>query len=85
MQEKKIKPGKHPNSLQNLKLGGNKLRYEQPKKRRNISLTDEGWDKCRQLSKQNFGLSVSEFMEQLGRGDIDLEDLKKAMSSTKLR
>ena len=31
MQEKKVKPGKHPNSLKNLKLGGNKLRYEQPK------------------------------------------------------
>lgn len=80
MQEKKVKPGKHPNSLKNLKLGGNKLRYEQPKKRRSISLTDEGWDKCRQLTKENFGLSVSEFMEQLGRGEIDLEVLKKAMS-----
>lgn len=79
MQEKKIKPGKHPNSLQNLKLGGNKLRYEQPKKRRSISLTDDGWEMCRQLSKQNFGLSVSEFMEQLARGEIDLDDLKKAI------
>ena len=79
MQEKKVKPGKHPNSLKNLKLGGNKLRYEQPKKRRCISLTDEGWDKCRELVKQNFGLSVSEFMEQLGRGEIDLEVLQKAM------
>ena len=79
MKEKKVKPGKHPNSLKNLKLGGNKLRYEQPKKRRCISLTDEGWDKCRELIKQNFGLSVSEFMEKLGRGDLDLEALQKAM------
>ncbi len=83
MQEKKVKPGKHPNSLKNLKLGGNKLRYEQPKKRRCISLTDEGWDKCRQLIKQNFDLSVSEFMEQLGRGEIDLEVLQKAMSESR--
>ena len=32
------------------------------------------------LIKQNFGLSVSEFMEQLGRGEIDLDALKKAIA-----
>ena len=42
-------------------------------------MTDDGWEKCRQLIKQNFGLSVSEFMEQLGRGEIDLEKLKRAI------
>ncbi len=80
MQKNKAAPGRHPNSLQNLKLGGNKAKYDQPKKRRNISLTDESWEKCRKLVKQNFGLSVSEFMEQLIRGEIDLDKLKKAIA-----
>ena len=81
MQEKKVKPGKHPNSLKNLKLGGNKLRYEQPKKQRCISLTDDGWDKCRQSIRKNLDLSVSEFMERLGRGEINLEDIQKVVQS----
>ena len=75
--EKKTKTrGKHPNSLQNLELGRRKPKYEQSKKQRSVALTDDGWSKCREEIKSTLGLSVSEFLEQIGRGEIKIVDGK---------
>ncbi len=64
--------GKHPNSLENLKKRGNKAKYNQPKRQRSVSLTDEGWSLCKNEIKTALGLSVSEFLEQIGRGEIKI-------------
>lgn len=72
MEKKSEARGKHPNSLQNLELGRRKPKYEQSKKQRSVSLTDAGWSKCREEIKSTLGLSVSEFLEQIGRGEIKI-------------
>ncbi|GAB4551289.1 MAG: hypothetical protein Tsb0014_45580 [Pleurocapsa sp.] len=72
MKKKTETRGKHPNSLKNLQLGGNKIKYDQPKKQRSVSLTDEGWSKCRAEIKSALGITVSEFLEQIGRGEIKI-------------
>ncbi len=72
-----------PNSLDNLKLGrrkghGRTQDYEQPKKKHGISVTDDGWKGLESLATQA-EVSVSEFLERVGRGllcVIDAEQLE---------
>ena len=61
----------HPNSLANLQSGSNPA-YAHPKKRRHITVTDPGWQKAKAIAKEQFGLSFSELVEQIGRGNIKL-------------
>lgn len=70
-----------PNSLVNLNYtGGTKPRYEAKKKRRHLSVTDIGWSAAKKNIKSTLGVSVSEAIELIGRGEYELvkkEDTKK--------
>jgi len=71
----KYSKGKHPNSLANLKpgSGGRPKGYlSQQKKRRNLTVTEEGWEGVKPIIKKFGCSSVSEFLEKLGRGEIEL-------------
>lgn len=61
----------HPNSLANLKHDGRPLKRGSAKKSRRLSVTNEGWEGCQKLSSE-IGLSVSEIIESLGRGELIL-------------
>jgi hypothetical protein len=61
----------HPNSLANLQHEGRPLKRGEAKKHRRLSVTDEGWQGCVELSQQ-LGISVSEILESLGRGELIL-------------
>lgn len=61
----------HPNSLANLQHEGRPLKRGSEKKSRRLSVTNEGWQGCKQLSDE-LGLSVSEILESLGRGELIL-------------
>jgi len=70
-----------PNSLNNLKLGrrkghGRTQDYEQPKKKHGISVTDDGWKGLEALAEQA-EVSVSEFLERIGRGLLCVIDAEK--------
>ena len=62
----------NPKSLLNLKPGERQPRYEEPKKQRTVSVTDVGWHQLKAIADSDLGLSVSEMMEQLGRGNYKL-------------
>jgi hypothetical protein len=68
----------HPNSLANLKtnVGGNKPRYESKKKRRHLTVTTEGWEQAKAIIEEKLGLSVSEAIELIGRGECEIKRLK---------
>ncbi len=67
----------HINSLANLQHEGRPLKRGSAKKHRRLSVTDEGWQGCVELS-QELGVSVSEIIESLGRGEFILSrPLKK--------
>ena len=61
-------------SLANLRRGITKTkpRYEEPKKRRHLTITDKGWISAKTIMKERFGLSVSEFVERIGRGEFEV-------------
>lgn len=61
----------HPNSRANLKHEGRPLKRGSTKKHRRLSVTEEGWEGCQELS-QYLGISVSEILESLGRGEFIL-------------
>ena len=63
--------GKHPNSLANVGKGRS-TSYSEPKQRRHLSVTQTGWDIAKNKIKTEFGLSVSELIEQIGRDKIDI-------------
>jgi hypothetical protein len=82
--------GTHPNSLQNLTHDGRPLEYGEPKKTRRLSVTETGWDSAQKLIR-SMGMSVSEFLEQLGRGQVvvmpseSIEVFQDAIDSALLR
>jgi hypothetical protein len=53
---------------------GRPPRYEEPKQRRELTLSDPAWQGLQALAAAA-GLSVSEFVERLGRGSLSPEDL----------
>jgi hypothetical protein len=61
-----------PNSLKNLKPGespGRSPIHESSKKRHGVALTDEGWAGIQETA-DGFGYSISEFLDQIGRGNL---------------
>lgn len=71
------KPQTNPRSLANLTHEGRPLAYDQPKKTRGITVTDDGWRGFQALAELARGtgakgLSASELVESLGRGSINL-------------
>ena len=66
----------NPNSLNNLKPGespGRSMMYDAPKTKHTVTLTPDGWDGVRVVA-ENQGVSVSEFLEQIGRGQLAVLD-----------
>ena len=75
IKDKKYLPGQHPNSLANLRpgSGGRPKGYlSEEKKRRNLTVTDAGWEGVQPVIKKLGCSSVSEFLEKLGRGEIKI-------------
>jgi hypothetical protein len=60
-------------SLRNLTNSGSLPRYEEGKKRRQLTVTDEGWNATKAIAKKQFKLSVSEMLEKIGRGELILQ------------
>ncbi len=67
----------HPNSLANL-TGRPRAYLNEKKKRRSLSITDTGWEGAQPIIRQAGCSSVSEFIEKLGRGQIDFKLLESA-------
>lgn len=82
--------GTHKNSLNNLTHEGRPLEYGEPKTGHRVTVTKTGWDRAKQLIN-SMGMSVSEFLEQLGRGRVtviptqELEAMEDAIDSALLR
>jgi hypothetical protein len=64
----------NPTSLQNLKPGqspGRKKLHVSLKRGRSVTVTDEGWKGFQDLAK-SFDFSVSEFVDQIGLGNLSI-------------
>lgn len=68
--------GQHPNSIANLVHDGRPQNWGEPKKKRNISITETGWTGMKEVA-QSLGLSISELIERIGRDDLILADPDK--------
>lgn len=72
----------NPKSLENLnfrrgiKPPGRKTDYDQPKVRRGLAVTEAGWNGVKAIA-QHFGLSLSEFIDRLGRKELLVCDPEK--------
>jgi len=62
--------GQNPSSQKNLNRDGSEPRYEEKKKPRSLVATDTGWEGTKQIASKQFGLSVSELIDQIGRGRL---------------
>jgi len=73
--DKTYRPGLHPNSLANLTAKtGRKPDFGARKKTRGVTLTDEGWEKLKLLAREHNCSSVSDLMERISRGLVELSD-----------
>ena len=45
--------------------------YQEPKKRRHLTVTQAGWEEVQAIAEQ-YDLSVSEMLERLARGEFEL-------------
>lgn len=64
---------RHPNSLKNLTHEGRPLTYGEAKHPHRLSVTDTGWNNVLSIVK-GLGISVSELIEQIGRGRLAVID-----------
>ncbi len=63
--------GKHPKSLANLTYHEGRPRlFGEEKKRRNISVTEKGWDGVKSIADELGCASISDFIEKVGRGQV---------------
>jgi hypothetical protein len=67
--QKRKRPYPKPVSLANLRPS--RPRYDEPKARRELLVTPDGWRGFKALAKAH-GLSLGEFAERIGRGIIPL-------------
>ncbi len=75
MTEKNYAKGTHPNSLANLTYHkGRKPDYGSRKNRRGINMTDEAWEKIKVLATAYGCSSVSDFLEKVARGLVELKE-----------
>lgn len=79
---KKRRSQTNPRSLANL-TGHKEQYYDEPKKKRNVSVTDTGWEGFDALAKL-VSLSRSELIESLGRGSINLQLAVKFLASVEV-
>ena len=72
---KKYTKGRNPNSLANLQPGkGRKPKGFDgaEKKRRSLTVSDDGWEGILPIIEEVGCSSVSEFLEKLGRGQLKI-------------
>ena len=64
--------GYNPKSLKNLTRAGEgrPRKYSEPKKQRSVSVTDLAWQNTKNIAKNELNLSMSELIEQIGRGKL---------------
>lgn len=75
----KYKPGENPNSLAYLTYhGGRPQAYGSKKKQRYLSITEEGWEGAQAVARAAGCSSVSDLLEKLGRGQIELPNPQEA-------
>ncbi len=74
MTQKKYTQGEHPHSLSNLTYHqGRKSDFGERKKTRGVSLTDEGWNRMKLLANEYGCNSVSDFLEKVARGLVEVK------------
>lgn len=64
--------GKHPNSQAALNRNGRPKAYGMEKERRYLSITEEGWQGAQAVARAYGCSGLSEMIEKLGRGDLNL-------------
>jgi hypothetical protein len=74
--QKRIIKNPNPKSLENLTHDGRKTLWGEPKKKRTLTLTDTCWQTLEQWVSRNGERSISELLEALTRGMIEVENLK---------
>ncbi|NBU23931.1 MAG: hypothetical protein EBS38_08550 [Actinobacteria bacterium] len=62
--------GSHPNSRKNLTLGGRTPDWGSSKRRRYLTVTDDGFEGALRLARSLGCSSVSDLLEELGRGRL---------------
>ena len=62
--------GKNPASIKNLIHVGRPSIYDEPKKKRTLSITESGWQGITEAAKEAGCSSVSEYLERVGRGQV---------------
>ncbi|MBD2773761.1 hypothetical protein [Iningainema tapete] len=71
MEREKHAPGQHPNSKANLIYHeGRPQAFGAKKRKRNLTVTEEGWEGLQPIIQEVGCSSVSEFLEKLGRGQL---------------
>jgi hypothetical protein len=70
----------NPKSLENLQHEGRPLLHGEPKRTREVSVTQTGWDGAKQLAQSVGANSVSELIERLGRGGYSLTEIQPTPS-----
>jgi hypothetical protein len=66
-----MKRGHHPNSKANLQAG-RPTAFDEKKKVRAVSVTQQGWTGITEMAEAFGCSSVSEFLERLGRGELKI-------------
>lgn len=62
----------NPKSLKNLRSDGRVPDYDEPKKKRELTVTETGWNSAKAIIKAAGFTSVSQFLEELGRGNASI-------------
>ena len=74
MTPKNYSQGKHPNRGANLNYrGGRPKTFDSSKKRRSVSVTEEGWSGLQPVIEELGCKSVSDFLEKVGRGLVKVD------------
>ena len=77
-QKREYKPGEHPNSQANLNYhGGRPKSYGEEKKSRYLTITESGWAGVQSAAREAGCTSVSDLLEKLGRGQVNLDTNKQ--------
>lgn len=71
-QDSQPKRAINPRSLENLKHEGRPPAFEEKKKRRTLTVTDSGWDGTMTVAKTLGCRGVSELIELIGRGQLQV-------------
>lgn len=67
----------HPNSLKNLIHHGRPLAVGEPKKTRQLTVSETGWEGALSVAEQLGCTGVSDLLEKIGRLQLAVVDLEK--------